>query len=201
MRRMSISRVLAVVVLSAALAATQAEAQTESNSPHYVPLKQPVQIAGATPSNATAVVPVDVLRHPLTKNVRLRLLKAMEQMESGEHETAIKELQETLAKYPDSAAYVNSLLGVEYVKTDQFQAAVSSLEQAMLLLPKIAMTHYNFGLALLCIGDYDRAEQEIQRAVELDPKNTTMQARLDALLEHKRSGVEDSAQTRPDRNP
>ena len=32
-------------------------------------------------------------------------------------------------------------------------------------------------------GDYDRATQEIQRAVELDPKNPRMQARLNELLE------------------
>jgi Flp pilus assembly protein TadD len=50
------------------------------------------------------------------------------------------------------------------------------------------MLHYNFGLALVCAGDYDRATQEIQRARELDPKNPRIQVRLNALLERKRSG-------------
>ncbi len=50
------------------------------------------------------------------------------------------------------------------------------------------MTHYNFGLALVCAGDYERATQEVQRALELDPKNPRIQARLDALLERKRAG-------------
>ena len=108
-------------------------------------------------------------------------------MESGDHEMAIGQLLETLAKYPDSAPYVHNLLGVEYVKTDRFQAAVSSFEQAVMLLPHDAMTHYNFGLSLVCAGDYDRAEQEVRRALALDPKNAKMQARLDALR-HKRSG-------------
>jgi Flp pilus assembly protein TadD len=53
------------------------------------------------------------------------------------------------------------------------------------LLPHDPMTHYNFGLALVCAGDYDRATQEVQRALELDPKNPRMQERLNALLEHQ----------------
>jgi tetratricopeptide (TPR) repeat protein len=111
----------------------------------------------------------------------------MEKMESGDHQTAIEQLLEALTKYPDSAPYVHNLLGVEYVKTDRFKAAVSSFEQAVLLLPHDAMTHYNFGLALICAGDYDRAMQEVQRALELDPGNPIMQSRLQALLERKRS--------------
>ena len=65
-------------------------------------------------------VPVDVLRHPVTAKVRQLLVKAMDKMESGDHEAAIAVLRETLLKHPDSAPYVDNLLGVEYVKTDRF---------------------------------------------------------------------------------
>lgn len=140
----------------------------------------------AKPSNGPAVVSVDLVRHPISAKVRKLLLSAMDKMESGDHEAAIGQLLETLKKYPDSAPYVQNLLGVEYVKTDRFEAAIRSFEQAVMLLPHDAMTHYNFGLALVCAGNYDRAAQEVQRALELDPKNAQMQARLDALLEHKR---------------
>jgi Flp pilus assembly protein TadD len=151
-----------------------------------------VAFSGAVPG--AAAVSVDVLRHPISAKVRRVLMGAMRQIESGNHDGAIEQLQVTLAKYPDSAAWVLNLLGVEYVKTDQFEAAVRSLEQAVLLLPHDAMTHYNFGLALICSGDHDRAETEIRRAVELDPENAQMQARLHALVErgalveHRRSG-------------
>ncbi len=173
----------ATFVFSAAFLASGASAQTGSDVSSDVrgEILAPV---GAGP----AVVSADVLRHPITPKVRQLLLRAMEAMESGDHETAIKQLRETLAKYPDSAAYVHSLLGVEYVKTERFKEAVASFEQAVFLLPHDSMTHYNFGLALVCVGDYDRAAQEVQRALELDPRTTTMQARLNALLEHKRSG-------------
>jgi Flp pilus assembly protein TadD len=49
------------------------------------------------------------------------------------------------------------------------------------LLPHDAMTHYNFGLALICAGDRERARHEIQRAVELDPGDAAMRARLNSL--------------------
>jgi Flp pilus assembly protein TadD len=150
----------AAVVLSAALAASGVSAQTVS---------------------------VELLRHPISAKVRPLLLQAIEKMESGDHEAAIEQLQKTLEKYPDSAPYVHNLLGVEYVKTDRFETAIRSFEQAVLLLPHDAMTHYNFGLALVCAGDFERATQEVQRALELDPKNPRMQARLNALLERKHS--------------
>ena len=49
------------------------------------------------------------------------------------------------------------------------------------------MTHYNFGLALVCAGDYDRAAREVRRAVELDPRNEQMRTRLNEILAHGRS--------------
>jgi Flp pilus assembly protein TadD len=141
----------------------------------------------AKPGNGSAVIPIDVLRHPISTKVRKMLLSAMAKIDLGQHEPAIAELQEMLRKYPDSAPYVHDLLGAEYVRTDRYEAAVSSFEQAVSLLPHDAMTHYNFGLALVCAGDYARATQEVRRALELDPENSTMRERLNALLERTRA--------------
>jgi Flp pilus assembly protein TadD len=145
------------------------------------------------PATGPAVVSVDLLRHPITAKVRKLILSAMDKMESGDHDAAIQQLLEMLAKYPDSAPYIHNLLGVEYVKTDQFEAAIKSFEQAVSLLPHDAMTHYNFGLALVCAGDYNRATQEVQRALELDPTNARMQARLSSLLDHEHEHQRDQA--------
>src|SRR5438874_1225173 len=65
---------------------------------------------------------------------------------------AIRQFEETLAKYPDSAAWTRSLVGVEYIKTDRFDAAVTSFEQAVLLLPHDAVSRSNFGLSLASTG-------------------------------------------------
>ena len=126
-------------------------------------------------------VSVDLLRHPLTPKVRQSLQRAIVKMDSGDHEASIGILRDTLAKHPESAAYVDSLLGVEYLRTARFQAAVSLLEQAVSLIPHDAMTHYNLGIALIVTRNYARAEQEIQRAIALDPKNADMKLRLESL--------------------
>jgi tetratricopeptide (TPR) repeat protein len=78
-------------------------------------------------------------------------------------------LRKTLAKYPDSGAYVYSLIGVEYLKTSRIPEAVDALEQAVQLLPHDASNHANLGLAWYAEAQYDRAELELKRALDLDP--------------------------------
>jgi tetratricopeptide (TPR) repeat protein len=116
------------------------------------------------------------------------LRRALNAMNLGKHEEAIGELKETLSKYPDSAPYVQSFLGVEYVKTNHFEDAVSSFEQAAAFFPHDAMTHYNFGLSLACAGSYERAERETRRALELDPQSGPAQTLLSVLADHKQTG-------------
>jgi Flp pilus assembly protein TadD len=135
-------------------------------------------------------VSADFLRHPISEKVRRMLQTALGTINAGNHEAAIEQLLETLEKYPESAAYVHSLLGVEYLRVDRFTDAVDSLEQAVLLLPHDPINRYNLGLSLVCAGDYQRGEREVRRALELDPKNATMQAFLSFLLQHKHPGTE-----------
>lgn len=113
------------------------------------------------------------------------LRNALETINLGEHQRAIRQLLDVLGKYPESAAYAQSLLGVEYIRVDQFNAAVDSLEQAVALLPHDAFNRYNLGLSLACTGEFERGEQEVRRALDLDPGNPTMQALLNALARDK----------------
>ena len=128
-----------------------------------------------------AAVSIDILRHPISAKVKHLLAEAMRRMDAGEHETAISELKGMLTKHPESAPYAELLLGAEYVKTEQFDAAVKAFEVAAMWLPHDAMTRYNLGLAVLCTGDYPRAEQEVRRALELDPTNERIRKRLPVL--------------------
>jgi Flp pilus assembly protein TadD len=139
----------------------------------------------ADPGGATTVS-ADTLRHPISQQARGMLQKALRSMDKGNHPAAIKQLTLTLAKYPDSAAYVHSLLGVEYMRTERYQAAMNSFEQAAVLLPHDAVTRYNLGLSLVCNGVLDRGELEVQRAIQLDPGNTTMQSLYSLLQERKK---------------
>jgi len=122
-------------------------------------------------------ISVELLRYRLSGRALHMLQKALQISESGDHPGAVKQLQKTLAKCPDSAAYADSLIGVEYLKTNQIPEAIDALEQAVKLLPHDASNHANLGLAWVADGKYDRAEPELRRALELDPNNA-MAARL-----------------------
>ena len=126
-------------------------------------------------------VSADILRHPIGEKVRRMLRLAMDRRNRGDHEAAIKHLLEILSQHPESAAYVHSLLGVEYMKTGRFQNAVDSLEHAVALLPHDAINRHNLAVSLLCNRDVARGEREARRALQLDPGNAAIRELVDAL--------------------
>lgn len=134
----------------------------------------PVVIDRSTVRQAPAhTIPAELLRYPLSGKALRLLRKALQTAEAGDHLGAIIQLQKTLTRCPDSGAYAYSLLGVEYLKTDRIPEAIDALEQAVELLPHDASNHANLGLSLVLAGQYDRAEPELRRSLELDPQNIT----------------------------
>jgi tetratricopeptide (TPR) repeat protein len=133
---------------------------------------------------APAVISADLLRHPLPAKARQMLQQAQRAADAGDHANAVRLLEGMLAKYPDSSAWAQSLLGVEYMKTDQFTTAVLSFEQAVLLLPRSAVDRSNLGVSLAAVGQYDRAERELRRALELDPDNIKAKQLLEVLIDN-----------------
>ena len=134
-----------------------------------------------------ATVSSDVLRHPLTSKARRRLQKALHLSQLGEHSAAILELRETLVKEPSSAPYAQSLLGVEYVRSQQFADARTSFEEAARLMPHESVNHSNLGVSLAVAGDFNSAEQEARLAIQLDPTNTAAKTLLNLLLRERRT--------------
>jgi Flp pilus assembly protein TadD len=118
-------------------------------------------------------ISADLLRHPLPAQAREMIDKAQRTAQAGDHLAAIEQLTKALAKHPESAAWIQPVLGVEYLKTDQQQAAIQALEQAVLLLPRDPINRSNLGLSLAFAGQYERAEQELHEALQLDSKNDT----------------------------
>ena len=128
------------------------------------------------------VVSIDILRNPIPEKARQMLRHALGLMESGKDMEAIRQLQETLAKFPAAAGWVHSLLGFEYMKMDQIPAAVESYEQAVLWMPHDAFNHHNLGVSLALTGDYASAEEHARLAQQYAPNNPQMQAFLAALV-------------------
>src|SRR5665213_3031328 len=127
-------------------------------------------------------ISADLLRHPLSAQARDMIDKAQRTAQAGDHLAAIERLTKALDKHPESAAWIQPVLGVEYIRTDQYQAAIQALEQAVLLLPRDPINRSNLGLSLAITGQFDRAEQELQQALQLDAKNDTTR-RLLAVVE------------------
>ena len=179
----AVSAFFAMTPLSAQLSASTNRTGSIADDLHAEAVASQRDSQSARARHPQALVSADALRHPVSDRVRKLLRRALDAMNLGKHEEAIGELQETLSKYPDSAPYVHSFLGVEYIKTRHFHEAANSFEQAAVYFPHDATTHYNFGVSLVLVGDLDRAEHEARRALELDPKIQSAQELLDALHE------------------
>jgi Tfp pilus assembly protein PilF len=164
----------ATLVIACALALPTA-GQNQATSSE----SQPARLEPAQKSHG--IISADILKHPISSKTHRMLQRAVDWMRSGEHQKAIQQLKATLAKDPSSAAYVHSLLGYEFMRTDQVPAAIDSFEQAVSLLPHDAANHNNFAVSLVVAGDFERAEEEARRAHDLAPENADIQHLLDVL--------------------
>src|ERR1700687_2208155 len=88
----------------------------------------PPQPASLERAATSPTVSADMLRHPISSRTRRMLHRAVDWMRSGDHQKAIQQLEATLAKDPSSAAYVHSLLGYEFMRTDQVPAAINPFD-------------------------------------------------------------------------
>jgi Flp pilus assembly protein TadD len=132
-----------------------------------------------------ATISKDVLMHPLSAKARRRLVKALHLAKLGEHPAAIKELRETLLKEPSAAPFAQNLLGVEYVQNQQFAEARNSFEEAVRLMPHESVNHSNLGVSLAVAGDWNSADQEARKALELDPNNASAKSLLGLAMSRK----------------
>lgn len=83
-------------------------------------------------------------------------------------------------------ALTYNLQGALQVSLRQFDPAIASFETAIAVDADSANAHSNLGCTLIRDrGDYDRGAFHIERAVELDPDNPTVQCNLTMALMHR----------------
>jgi Flp pilus assembly protein TadD len=128
-----------------------------------------------------AIVSADELRYPVPTKARRILEDARRKGDEGNHSAAIEDLLNALIKYPRSAPYIHNLLGREYIDTGDYIRAEESFNEAARLMPHESAHHSNLGLSLAILGHWDRAEQELRRALQLDHANANAKKILEAL--------------------
>jgi Flp pilus assembly protein TadD len=148
--------------------------------------------AGTGVGPVPATISTDVLRHPLSSKARRLFEKAMHFAELGNHHAAITNLRDAMAKFPRDAAYAHNLLGLEYIEVQQYADAKTSFAEAARLMPHESSSHSNLGLSLAIVGEWDSAEKEERKALQLDKSNDRAKEILEALLLRKRNQATDS---------
>jgi tetratricopeptide (TPR) repeat protein len=139
-----------------------------------------------------STISTDVLRHPLSSKARRLFGKAMHFAELGNHHAAIEDLRDALVKCPSDAPYTENLLGLEYIEVQQYTEAKASFSEAARLMPHESSNHSNLGLSLAIVGEWDSAEKEERRALQLDKSNDKAKQILEALLVRKRNQATDA---------
>ena len=63
-----------------------------------------------------------------------------------------------------------NLQGIEYLQQGKYEKAIQMFTEAIEENPKEAVAYVNFANVLISVGDPERAEQFLKRAIELDDK-------------------------------
>ena len=90
-------------------------------------------------------------------------IKAVEYYNKG-----IAVLEEGLMKYPENT----EMLGYKtqaYIGANRLDEALSSAKAQVEKQPDNAVYHYNYGVLLLNVEDYEQAEQQLLKAIDIDP--------------------------------
>lgn len=82
--------------------------------------------------------------------------------------------------YPE----LHASLGALYIYKDDAKKAIEHLERSIELDPQLEVAHSNYALALAMVGEFDKAEAELKKAVVMGYKNgAVIQERIDNLKE------------------
>ncbi len=106
------------------------------------------------------------------KDVQARFLKGVILIEKGKTDDAIVLFQALTEDAPDRPEPYNNL-GLLYALQGQYEKAKNSVEMAIRIQPTYALAHENLGEIYAKM-----ASKEYERALQLDPNNASLQAKL-----------------------
>lgn len=150
-------------------------------SPSFIPRMAPTSSA----TTRYPVVSVAQLRHPLTRKGSELIEKIQTSLRIGQRAKAKEQIAKAIED-PSAAPYAHAILGTEYLKEGQTQAALPELEGAAEVLP-IADVHSNLGYALCATGQTNRCQWELEEALRLDGTSARARLMLGIMLLNQRS--------------
>lgn len=134
--------------------------EMKHNFPHE---EEPRTIRGTTS--------VAALEHPLDGKSREGLLKAERLLDKGDTAKAIT-LLEKLTTDRAAAPFAFAMIGTQYLRTGEIDAAVKALDAAVALDPSVPGYHSNLAYGLAGQSRFEEGLKESRKAIQLDPGNS-----------------------------
>jgi tetratricopeptide (TPR) repeat protein len=116
-----------------------------------------------------------LVAHP--KDPSMRFLRGVMLSDSRRDAQAIAEFEKLIEDYPDLAEPYNNL-GALYAASGELPRAQATLQQALRINPAYATAHENLGDVYAAL-----ANQAYARALQVDPKNTTVVPKIALVRE------------------
>ena len=113
-----------------------------------------------------------------------QLQQASEQLAQGQYVSAIAIYDELLETDFSQPEILWSNRGYAYLGSQQYQAALASCQQAITLDAKLALAWNCQGEAQFYLGNNSAAQTAFQRAIAIEPKNTTYQLNQSQVLQN-----------------
>lgn len=112
----------------------------------------------------SGTLPKDVVANAL-------LLRASAYDERGDHDQAIKDLDESIRLNPSSSRAIDTR-GWEYLRKFEYKRAIDDFDRSILLNPKNEYAYANRGIARFLSCDFADARSDFAKSERLDPKPT-----------------------------
>ena len=96
--------------------------------------------------------------------------RGVKSLRENKTEAGLVALKKAIEIFPD---YFDGLdrLGMEYVKSGQYEVAVPLLQQALRVNNRASKSHYSLGVAYLKLNQFAQAIESLNQSASLDPTN------------------------------
>lgn len=128
---------------------------------------------GATPAGAGSPIFAQEIPKPALKEYE----HAQKNLKNSKTDEAIIELKKAIELFPDFYDAME-LLGVEYIKKGQYEAALPLFAHAIEINKRSTKCHYGLGVAYLKINKLNEAVEWLEKAAQLEPNSANTQMML-----------------------